>query len=692
MSYGDTKIVINSITYDNHSNNILVGVRKHAETEDSQMAEVVLDNSDKRFTALNLEGLTAVLSYDYGAGYVATPTLRVVTQDDITSGGNYQTVLNLVGIPDLLSEDKASADYEHFDSSAKTVKDMLTEVLDGTAVTETLQEIQTTNNGDYWLSSETSQATQVGQRLWIHNRTVSKITFRLYKYGSPTGNITYIIKSTDEATTYATKVLGNASALDGTPTDYQVTLDTPVTINDEVFILCDFGGGDAVNRVLVRVNAASVKVNEYAVKLEGSTYTNYPEADCYYKYTYTGGGIGVFSHCTSITATYDSEDSLIDAYQPKGTFKISEGESRQDVVNRLLDYTGCYKRAENDDEVHIFTKPASGNSYNSDKGEFYNNANRKALVIPNKIVVKSYDDDDGYEGSYTSAASYALVPITGAPVRAYVSSNAQAIAVATALIGRLEINSQVGSALVPMDNYEQVWNYVTVTNNWNGSTTTGNIAYVNRVSMGGEFEQFFSFGRQAKRGIAGMAPKREVKLQPELGMLIDSSVLKWGDVKGVFDIIDENTDDIYEKLNIIFAVLDAMGVDIEFLDRGVSFTWVNDTILNNLSSYYTRGETDDLIADIDLTAVSSSAPSRVLNTVYQNTSGKIRIVTVSVQMVAQGVIAYTGATSSPATIVGIDSGADSDYGCVTFVVQPDWYYKVVCASGSGMYWHEWDLL
>ena len=109
MAFGDTKIVINSITYDDNSNNILVGVRTHPETEDSQTAVVVLNNADKWFTSLNLRGLTAVISYDYGAGYVASPALAVMTQDDITSNGNYQTVLSLVGLPDLLDTDTASA-------------------------------------------------------------------------------------------------------------------------------------------------------------------------------------------------------------------------------------------------------------------------------------------------------------------------------------------------------------------------------------------------------------------------------------------------------------------------------------------------------------------------------------------------------------------------------------------------------
>ncbi len=571
MTYGDTKVVINSITYDNFSNNILVGVRKHPETEDSQTAEIVLNNADKRFTDLNLKGLTAVISYDQGSGLTATPALTVVSQDDITSVGRYQTVLSLVGIPDLLEEDKASKAYIHDATNTKTVKDLLTEVFDGTAVASTVTAEQATT--DSFFNMYEGSIILVGQILHIKSRTVSSIQFYLKKVGSPTGDVIFYLRPLDESF-LESKVLSDASALTTDGVWYEATFDTPRAVDEDVSIYCAYQDGDSNNYVAIGYNSTGVVAGEYlGLRYAVGEWNLYngkngtPNLDCGYKYSYSGAGVDCFTHTTSYTAVFDSESSLMDTYQPRDSFEIKEGESRLDVVTKLLDYVSDLKRIESDNQPHFFTTPSSGNSYTSDKGEFYTHGNRKSLVIPNKIVVKSFDDADGFEGSATSAASFALRPITGSPVRAYVTDNAQAQSVAEAVILRLEVNAQVGSSSVPMTNYEQIWNYVTVTNKWNGSTTTGNIAYLNRFSMGGHFQQFFSFGRQEKKGIAGMTPKREVKLEPTIPV---DTTLKWNMISGLFEIIDENTDDIYERLNIIFAILENLGVKVDAINSDLS--------------------------------------------------------------------------------------------------------------------------
>ncbi len=584
MSYGDTKIVINSLTYDNHANNILVGVRKYPQTADSQTAEAVLKNADKRFSAINLRGLTAVISFDYGSGFIAKPTLTVMTQDDITSNGQYETVLSLVGLSDLLAEDKASKEYIHNLTDTKTVKDLLTEVLDTTAVSSTVTAEQATLGSFFNLqATKTEDGDTVpgiiilGQTLHISNRTVSSLQFRLKKVGSPTGDITFFMRQAalikegvpvGGSAWLEKKVLGDASTLSTSAAWLEATFDTPRLVDDDVHIYVEYQGGDNDNYVSIGYSAANVVDGEHlSLRYPTGEWQMFSDLDCGYKYSYSEAGIDVFTHTTSYTAVFDSESSLMDTYQPRDSFKIEEGESRLDVVNKLLDFVSDLMRFENDDQPHFFTTPASGNSYTSDKGEFYTHNNRKALVVPNKIVVKSFDEDDGFEGSATSATSFSLTPITGAPIRAYLTDNAQGTSVAEAVIARLEVNSQVGSDLVPMTNSEQIWNFVTVTNNWNGSTTTGNIAFLNQVSMGGRFQQFFSFGRQARKGIAGMAPKREVKVQEGL---VDETIIRWGMIKELFNIIDENTDDIYERLNILFSLIETLGVKVDATNQDLS--------------------------------------------------------------------------------------------------------------------------
>ena len=110
-------------------------------------------------------------------------------------------------------------------------------------------------------------------------------------------------------------------------------------------------------------------------------------------------------------------------------------------------------------------------------------------------------------------------------------------------------------------------------------------------------------------------------------------------------------------------------------------------------------DVDTVSALLDDVAVSQ--PSRALDTIYQNTGGKIRVVTVSLVIslgVTETAIGEIGASSPPATYaaaVGHSSGASgADYGSITFIVPLNWYYRVRSAAGTPTIdnWIEWDLL
>lgn len=124
----------------------------------------------------------------------------------------------------------------------------------------------------------------------------------------------------------------------------------------------------------------------------------------------------------------------------------------------------------------------------------------------------------------------------------------------------------------------------------------------------------------------------------------------------------------------------------------VTAAMMNEQVRNN--ELYLKGETDKL------DNVSSSEPSRVLDTVYQNTSGKIRLVSVGVSLsggVNEGVYLKIGASSPPATTIGMINRTASNTGNAqlmgSFIVPPSWYYKVETYQGTPTLqdWHEWDL-
>jgi len=73
--------------------------------------------------------------------------------------------------------------------------------------------------------------------------------------------------------------------------------------------------------------------------------------------------LACFNHCQKYDIVFDSEDDLIDSYQPRDGFRIYVGNNRLSAINRLLDFTKCVIRPENDGKLHVFTPKVSGVDY-----------------------------------------------------------------------------------------------------------------------------------------------------------------------------------------------------------------------------------------------------------------------------------------------------------------------------------------
>ncbi|KKK88219.1 hypothetical protein LCGC14_2745390, partial [marine sediment metagenome] len=125
---------------------------------------------------------------------------------------------------------------------------------------------------------------------------------------------------------------------------------------------------------------------------------------------------------------------------------------------------------------------------------FFRKIYRTRLVLPNKYIVKSTDSaSPGYEGSATSAASFALLPKTE-PIQLGLISNAQATAIAEALIQRAELDHERGSLFAPMNVGAEAHDYVKVTDNVEGDNRIGNTGYLTRFFEAGDFNFSFGFG------------------------------------------------------------------------------------------------------------------------------------------------------------------------------------------------------
>jgi hypothetical protein len=127
-------------------------------------------------------------------------------------------------------------------------------------------------------------------------------------------------------------------------------------------------------------------------------------------------------------------------------------------------------------------------------------------------------------------------------------------------------------------------------------------------------------------------------------------------------------------------------------------TWVNNTTalsadnLNHVETQY-----DEAVAAMNTVDADNylGDSGRVLDTIYENTSGKPRWVSVTSTVGAnKGIVAYIGATSPPTSEVGRNYGASSPDGRlqVMFLVPPGWFYKATAAGGGQKAaWYEWTL-
>ena len=213
-----------------------------------------------------------------------------------------------------------------------------------------------------------------------------------------------------------------------------------------------------------------------------------------------------FSDCSAIAVEWDSEDSLIDAYIPKDSFRIFKGSSRLSILRRLIDYTKCIMRFENDGKIHIRVPVTTGEVYDYEysltvDGEhpFFSKAYRENIVIPNKIVVSSLEDDSPfYVGSATSAASFALLPKIQYE-ETYLASNAQGTGIAEAMIAKYEMSAETGSVYVKiMNTMQELYDYILVTDARQGDARAGNVGSIvrrwNVEEVPFRFDMTISFG------------------------------------------------------------------------------------------------------------------------------------------------------------------------------------------------------
>ena len=176
-------------------------------------------------------------------------------------------------------------------------------------------------------------------------------------------------------------------------------------------------------------------------------------------------------------------------------------------------------RVENDGKIHIFAPTTTGTTYDYEYSlasghPFFSKVYRKRLVIPNYIVVKSQTNDDPqYSGYAIDTDSNDLIP-----KRAYyetrLASNAQATAIAEALLLVEQLWSEAGSADVPLNIGAEIWDYVKVTDERESDCRVGNLGHLTRHwnAAKREWRMTFSFGNwmTTKKALANLDPSGSI--------------------------------------------------------------------------------------------------------------------------------------------------------------------------------------
>jgi len=487
---------------------------------------------------------------------------------------------------------------------------MITEIADGQPVTTTeLAEEQEERDSYIDIKDGLHGA---GQRLTITDRTVTTLSFRLKKTGSPSGEVVFRLRDVESEAVLASKTFPIGSIAEA-PAVCKVTFDTPIAVDQDAWIYCEHTEGDTDNYISLSYNSVGVKPLGWLMQVNAGVpwVTEWVDRDCAYWYEYTptaAGGIDCFDHCTAYEVVYDSEDSLIDTYQPKDAFKIFEGDSRLVAINRLLFYTGCVKIVKADGKIHVFVPTTTGITYKSEYSlesghTFFSKAIRNALVIPNRIIVKSLkEDDDQYSGEKTDPTSYALLPITGRPIRTSLTGNAQGLSIATAMISRLVMDAQRGAASVPMNLGSEVFDYDIVTDSRQDDSRVGNLGYIRRSwnPEAKEFNMAFNFGRVPLKSVAGTRPSLMKEYRPMLEPTLDEAVLRWGMIKGTLEVITANFEAVWGNFDNIIEILEGILTSLGWFE-GESPT--NLQILLALMNYYTKAQVNEKIDDLRDVAV-----------------------------------------------------------------------------------------
>lgn len=165
---------------------------------------------------------------------------------------------------------------------------------------------------------------------------------------------------------------------------------------------------------------------------------------------------------------------------------------------------------------------------------FFEKSIRTRLVIPTKFIVSSPPTHAlAFIGSATDSASEtALGRSLPRPKHLRVTSNAQCVLIATALLLHRQLGAEKGHGSALMNVGQEVMDFIKITDSVANDLRIGNIGFLQRNYSQGEWDFQFRFGDIAAVGLAGTMPPRGVGGE-------DVSRVTYDDLRAILDYSDE---------------------------------------------------------------------------------------------------------------------------------------------------------
>lgn len=450
------KIVVGAYTFG--TDRVLSFV--HEEQPFGESFKLVMDNSDGYFTEKNLGGEEGVLGQGFvtseGDEYVDCSPFSVITQSFSSLEGRLICELSCIGKASELALDRASESYKD----------------DVTWSNPTANESTTWTNPEYaWDADDETYATSgaAASELIVTQAAGTCSKARFLKEDT-LHNVEVWVYKDDAWWIYFQGVRGG---------DWQ-----------EI----EFPEGSVTKAKILFPDNANVKL--YWLQFGNKSVLTVKDLidDMF------DGSMVCYNHCQTHTLSYDGAlDDIIDTVVPGSDFRVPINASRMAAAKRLLDYTYCVMRPEEDEKIHIFKPVITGEVYDYEYGNahvFYAKRKSNNITIPNYVIVKSPESETvGYYGEAKDQDSIdAYHEVRFHYLKHGLEDDAEAAEIAGAVLSKFQMHQKEAGATVPVNLGAELYDYVKITDAREGTTVTGNIGYIRTEYGGGKFNQTFGLG------------------------------------------------------------------------------------------------------------------------------------------------------------------------------------------------------